>query len=86
MADLENSLFFGSNGKLNSDDLSVSSHFVTAAVKGEPDNWAIRGGDSTSGPLSTYFSRVRPSQSGYNPMSKEEAIILSIEGDNSDGE
>jgi hypothetical protein len=85
MADLENGLFSGSSATNNAGDLSISYRFVTAAIKGEPNQWAIRGGNSASGSLSTYYSGARPSVSGYNPMSKEGAIILGIGGDNSNG-
>jgi hypothetical protein len=83
MADLENGLFSGSSAGNNAGDPSISYRFVTAVVKGEPNQWAIRGANAVSGSLSTYYSGVRPS--GYNPMSKEGAIILGIGGDNSNG-
>jgi hypothetical protein len=83
MADLENGLFSGVSAGNNAGDPSISYRFVTAAVKGEPNQWAIRGANAASGALSTYYSGVRPSVSGYNPMSKEGAIILGIGGDNS---
>ncbi|KAG6821304.1 Alpha-L-arabinofuranosidase [Arthromyces matolae] len=81
MADLENGLFSGSSAGKNTADPSITSRFVTAVVKGESNQWAIRAGDATSGSLSTYFSGARPS--GYNPMHKEGAIILGTGGDNS---
>jgi len=83
MADLENGLFSGSSASNNAGDPSISSRFVTTAIKGEPNQWAIRGANAASGSLSTYYSGARPSVSGYNPMSKEGAIILGIGGDNS---
>jgi hypothetical protein len=83
MADLENGLFSGVNPKNNAGDPSISSRFVTAIVKGGPNKWAIRGANGASGSLSTYYNGVRPQVSGYNPMSKEGAIILGIGGDNS---
>jgi hypothetical protein len=83
MADLENGLFSGESATNNADDPSITARFVTAVVKGEPNQWAIRGGDATDGALSTYYSGARPS--GYNPMTKEGAIILGIGGDNSNG-
>jgi hypothetical protein len=83
MADLENGLFSGVNQHLNSGDPTVSNRFLTAIVKGEPNQWAIRGGNGQSGSLSTFYSGVRPNVSGYNPMHKEGAIILGIGGDNS---
>lgn len=85
MADLENGLFSGSSSGNNAGDPSISYRFVTAAVKGEAGQWAIHGGNAASGSLSTYYSGARPSASGYNPMSKEGAIILGIGGDNSNG-
>lgn len=85
MADLENGLFSGKGSGLNSADPSITSRFVSAFIKGEPNQWAIRGANAASGALSTYYSGVRPSASGYNPMSKEGAIILGIGGDNSVG-
>ncbi|KAH6652360.1 Arabinosidase B [Truncatella angustata] len=83
MADLENGLFSGSSAKNNAADPSISYRFVTAAVKGQANQWAIRGANAASGSLSTYYNGARPSVSGYNPMSKEGAIILGIGGDNS---
>lgn len=83
MADLENGLFSGESAANNADDPTITSRFVTAILKGESNQWAIRGGDATDGGLSTYYSGVRPS--GYNPMVKEGAIILGIGGDNSNG-
>ncbi|RSL60676.1 putative alpha-L-arabinofuranosidase B [Fusarium sp. AF-6] len=85
MADLENGLFSGANPKQNTQDPSISYRFLTAAVKGRPNQWAIRGGNAAANSLSTYYSGARPTVSGYNPMSKEGAIILGIGGDNSHG-
>ncbi|KAF9555197.1 AbfB-domain-containing protein, partial [Agrocybe pediades] len=81
MADLENGLFSGVN---NNGIQSINDRFVTAVVKGQPNNWAIRGGNAASGSLTTFFNGPRPNSS-YNPMSKEGAIILGIGGDNSNG-
>ncbi|KAF4623031.1 hypothetical protein D9613_002377 [Agrocybe pediades] len=80
MADLENGLFSGVN---NNGIQTINDRFVTAVVKGQPNNWAIRGGNAASGSLTTFFNGPRPNSS-YNPMSKEGAIILGIGGDNSD--
>ncbi|EAW11011.1 alpha-L-arabinofuranosidase B [Aspergillus clavatus NRRL 1] len=85
MADLENGLFSGSSPANNAGDPSVSYRFLTAAIKGGPNRWAIRGANAASGSLATYYSGARPNASGYNPMSKEGAIILGIGGDNSNG-
>ncbi len=83
MADLENGLFSGVNTRLNSGDKSITSHYVTAIVKGGANLWAIKAGNAQSGGLTTMYSGVRPNASGYNPMHKEGAIILGIGGDNS---
>jgi hypothetical protein len=85
MADLENGLFSGVNAGYNANDPSVNYRFLTAIIKGEPNHWAIRGGNAQSGNLSTFYDGKRPNVTGYNPMKKEGAIILGIGGDNSHG-
>ncbi|MEW2122002.1 alpha-L-arabinofuranosidase B [Streptomyces sp. NPDC005474] len=83
MADLENGLFSGVNRGLNAGDPSVNNRFLTAILKGGPNQWALRGGNAQSGSLSTFYSGVRPNDTGYSPMNKQGAIILGIGGDNS---
>ncbi|KAF2644530.1 ArabFuran-catal-domain-containing protein [Massarina eburnea CBS 473.64] len=83
MADFENGLFSGQGSKNNAGDPSISYRFFNTILKGGPNQWAIRGGNAASGSLSTYYSGARPTASGYNPMSKEGAIVLGIGGDNS---
>jgi hypothetical protein len=83
MSDMENGLFSGVEPGYNGGDPSISDRFFTAVTKGAPNLWAIRGANAVSGGLSTYYSGARPRKSGYNPMSKEGAIILGIGGDNS---
>src|SRR3954462_5308089 len=85
MADLENGLISGVNQRYNANDPSISNRFTTAVIKGEPNHWAIRGGNAQSGGLSTFYDGARPNVAGYNPMKKEGAIILGIGGDNSIG-
>ena len=86
MGDLENGLFTGSDPKYNPSNPTITNRFITAVIKGNSNNnWAIRGGNAQSGALSTYFNGVRPTSGGYNPMSKEGAIILGIGADNSLG-
>lgn len=83
MADLENGLFSGQTiAKLDADP-TLNNRFITSVVKGQPNQWSIRGGNANSGGLSTFYSGQRPD--GYQPMSKEGAIILGIGGDNSNG-
>lgn len=83
MGDLENGLFSGVNVEYNAGDPTITNRFVTSVIKGTANQWAIRGGNAASGKLSTYYDGVRPNADGYNPMSKEGAIILGIGGDNS---
>jgi hypothetical protein len=85
MADLENGLFSGLNFGFNANDPSISNRFLTTIIKGQPNHWAIRGGNAQSGGLSTFYDGARPTVAGYNPMKKEGAIILGIGGDNSVG-
>jgi hypothetical protein len=80
MADLEWGLFSGVNAGYNNLP-SINHRFVTAVVKGEPNHWAIRGGNAQAGGLTTMFDGPRPN--GYHPMKKEGAILLGIGGDNS---
>lgn len=82
MADMENGLFSGVNARYNANDASITGmNYVTAMVKGGPNQWAIKAGNAQSGSLTTMYNGVRPA--GYNPMHKEGAIILGIGGDNS---
>src|SRR5689334_22096801 len=83
MADLENGLYSGVNAGYNANDPTVNYRYTTAIIKGEPNHWSIRGGNSQSGGLSTFYNGARPNVSGYNPMKKEGAITLGIGGDNS---
>jgi non-reducing end alpha-L-arabinofuranosidase len=83
MADLENGLFAANHLGLSTNDPTTNFRFTTAVVKGQSNNFVIRGGNAQSGGLSTFWNGTRPS--GYNPMHKEGAIILGIGGDNSKG-
>ncbi|MEU7614257.1 arabinofuranosidase catalytic domain-containing protein [Micromonospora sp. NPDC049204] len=80
MMDMEWGLFSGVNPRYNP-MAPINHRFVTAIVKGEPNHWAIRGGNAQAGGLTTYFDGRRPN--GYHPMKKEGAILLGIGGDNS---
>ena len=74
-----------STPRYNANDPTINHRFLTAIIKGEPNHWAIRGGNAQSGGLSTFYNGARPNVAGYNPMKKEGAIILGIGGDNSIG-
>jgi hypothetical protein len=82
-ADLENGLYNGANGK-NLGNLGNSSAFVTALVKTNgTSTYEIRGGNSQSGSLSTWWNGSLPTSGGYIPMHQEGAIVLGTGGDNS---
>jgi hypothetical protein len=82
-ADLENGLFSGGNGN-NPNNQGNTSAFVTALVKNNgTTTYAIKGGNSNSGGLTTWFNGALPNIGGYAPMHQEGAIILGVGGDNS---
>ncbi len=82
-ADLENGLFAGSNGTY-SGNTGINHSFVTAMLKNNGTSaYAIKGGDATTGSLTTFYSGALPTTSGYNPMHKEGAIVLGTGGDDS---
>jgi non-reducing end alpha-L-arabinofuranosidase len=96
MADLENGLFAGwENNQANniSTNLPLEHDFVTALLVGDTADknggkgrFALYGGDATSGALTTMYDGVRPGFGSYAPMQKQGSVILSIAGDNSDGD
>jgi hypothetical protein len=96
MADLENGLYPGwENGDFShiSTNKSMAHDYVTAALVGDTADanagkgrFALYGGDARAGNLTTLYDGIRPERPGYVPMSKQGSIILSIAGDNSDGD
>ena len=80
MADLEWGLFTqGSNGK-NQSCPTQTAPFVTAILKNNgTTEYALRGGDSTTGNLGTYYKGALPG--GWSPMKKQGALILGCGGD-----
>jgi non-reducing end alpha-L-arabinofuranosidase len=80
MADLEWGLFSqGSSGK-NSSDPTQTVPYVTAVLKNNgTTEFALRGGDATTGTLSTYYKGTLPG--GWSPMKKQGAITLGCGGD-----
>ena len=82
-ADMENGMFQGNNGS-NTANAGNSSTFVTAVLKNNGQNtYAVKGGNSQSGALSTWWSGALPTRGGYQPMHQEGGIILGTGGDNS---
>ncbi|MBN1608192.1 MAG: hypothetical protein JW940_16280 [Polyangiaceae bacterium] len=81
MADLEEGLFSGQGPRVNTANTSLDFDYVTATLKGQPHQWAIKAGDSQSGGLTKMYEGPYPN--GYDPMKKEGAIVLGTGGDNS---
>jgi hypothetical protein len=81
---MENGMFQGANGS-NTANAGNKSTYVTAVLKNNGQTtYAIKGGNSQSGGLSTWWSGSLPTdKSGYRPMHQEGGIILGIGGDNS---
>ncbi len=82
-ADLEYGVFTDnvSNSHQNAQDPTQTSAYVTAILKNNgKTEWALRGGDATTGSLGTYFKGTLP-PNGYSPMKKQGAIVLGSGGD-----
>jgi hypothetical protein len=83
-ADLENGLYQGSGN--NPGDLGNASPFVTALLKNNGQtSFALKGGNSQSGALSTWWNGALPS-GGYTPMQQEGSVVLGTGGDNSNAD
>jgi hypothetical protein len=83
-ADLENGLFQANTGDLQS---NTGNHtpFVTATLKNDGRTFfALKGGDSTAGGLTTWFNGPLP-PNGYSPMHQEGSVVLGTGGDGSNG-
>jgi nitrite reductase/ring-hydroxylating ferredoxin subunit len=82
-ADMENGMFQGDNGS-NTANAGNNSPFVTAVLKNNGQTtYALKGGNSQSGGLSTWWNGSLPTRGGYMPMHQEGGIILGTGGDNS---
>ena len=82
-ADLEYGVFTDnvSNSDRNAQDPTQTSTYVTAILKNNgKTEWALRGGDASTGSLGTYFKGALP-PNGYSPMKKQGAIVLGSGGD-----
>lgn len=82
-ADLENGMFQGANGS-NTANQGNRTDYVTALLKNNGQTtYALKGGNSQSGGLSTWWDGALPNRGGYMPMQQEGSIILGTGGDNS---
>ena len=82
-ADLEYGVFTDnvSNSHQNAQDPSQTSTYVTAILKNNgKTEWALRGGNASTGSLGTYLKGTLPG-GGYSPMKKQGAIVLGSGGD-----
>jgi len=75
MADMEDGMQIG-----NSNTPSITYKYVTAIEKNNgTTEWALRGGDATTGALSTLYKGALPA--GKNPMKKQGSVVLGAGGD-----
>jgi len=75
MADMEDGMIIG-----NSNTPSITYKFITAIEKNNgTTEWALRGGDATTGTLTTGFKGALPA--GKNPMKKQGSVLLGSGGD-----
>ena len=75
MADMEDGMVIG-----NTSEPSITYKFVTAIEKNNgTTEWALRGGDATTGSLTTGYKGALPA--GKNPMKKQGSIVLGSGGD-----
>jgi len=89
MADLEAGVYNmgGTSGSTNNNDISFTSPFVTAYLKGNSASgsgggpFTLKGGNAQSGTLATIYDGAFPT--GYSPMHRQGGIVLGIGGDNS---
>jgi non-reducing end alpha-L-arabinofuranosidase len=80
MADLEYGVFAQNNTNKNQNDPTQTSAYVTAVLKNNgTTEFALRGGDATTGALGTYYKGGLPG--GWSPMKKQGAIVLGSGGD-----
>jgi hypothetical protein len=75
MADMEDGMVIG-----NTNTPSITYKFVTAIEKNNgTTEWALRGGDATTGNLTTLYKGALPG--GKNPMKKQGSVVLGAGGD-----
>jgi len=75
MADMEDGMQIG-----NSNQASITYKYVTAIEKNNgTTEWALKGGDATTGALSTLYKGALPA--GKNPMKKQGSVVLGAGGD-----
>lgn len=80
MADMEDGMLSGATSDKNPDLPSMPHTYVTAVEKNDGTmNFALRGGDATTGALATFYEGLLPA--GKRPMKKEGAIVLGSGGD-----
>jgi hypothetical protein len=75
MADFEAGIFTQGNSSRNLNDPTQTAPFVTALLKNNgATEFALRGGNATSGSLGTYYKGALPA--GMSPMQKQGGIVL----------
>jgi hypothetical protein len=90
MSDMEAGLFSGYSPKQNIANPTIDSwQFVTGVVNGGDGNkWQIRGANSQTGVLKTFYDGIRPQSldnNYYFPMHRKGGVQLGNGGDNGNG-
>lgn len=91
-ADMEGGYYYGGGNatRVNQASKPLPHEFASLSLKGRSDGFTLRGGDATQGPLETMYDGPRPdcrlagtctSNTSYQPMTKQGAIILGAGGD-----
>eukprot|EP01047_Picozoa_sp_COSAG01_P083800 COSAG01_NODE_17692_length_1131_cov_0.853682_1_plen_124_part_00 len=82
----------GNQTRVNEQNTPLTSEFVSLSLKGRTDGFTLKGGDATQGLLRTMYDEKiagdcggPASESHYQPMRKQGAIVLATGGDNSNG-
>jgi len=81
-ADIENGLFQANSGDIASNTGNHSTFVTTLLKNNGQTSFALKGGDSTTGGLTTWFNGSLP-PNGYSPMHQEGSIALGTGGDGS---
>jgi hypothetical protein len=79
-ADFEGGIYPGGSKAWNTNQVTLTSPFVTAMLKNNgTTSFALKGGNAQSGSLDTVYDGLLPA--GYGPMKKQGAIVLGSGGD-----
>ena len=79
MADMEDGMVAGASNPSNNNPTQTATYITAVEKNNGTTEWALRGGDATTGALTTYYKGALPA--GKNPMKKQGSIVLGSGGD-----